>query len=402
MRSQKLETGRRSEDRRLHLLAPLLTATLLAACQPRLGPAPLDAAYTSVSLSGHASGPGAFRVSGLSSDELAALRGASLGDDDWRAILRVNVRGQNGPPMAGHYTVADDVLIFHPAFPPDHGREYVVRVDASRPPLRRPDGVFEKTITMPAASPTAPTVVTGLWPAAEVWPENLLRFYIHFSAPMSRTSAAGRVRLEDDAGNEITNAILPMDLDLWNRDLTRYTVFFDPGRVKRGIRPNLELGRALVAGRQYAIVVDADWRDGHGRPLQAPFRHVFTAGPEETRAIDPAAWRVNPPRAGTRDPLVVEFPWPLDRALLDRAMGVARAASEERTRGQAAIATRDHQWRFTPDQGWPAGAHDLVVLTFLEDPAGNAVGRAFEMDRFMRANAPTVGDETVKVRFTID
>ena len=368
-----------------------LVALTLAACQPRIASRPLDATYDD-----------AFRISGLSSDELAALRGASLSDDDWRAIVGVSVRDQDGPPMAGRYEVTDEALFFRPAFPPDAGRDYVVRVNASRPPLRRPAGVFEKTISMPAAAATAPTVVAGLWPAADVWPENLLRFYIHFSGPMSRTSAAGRVRLEDEHGREVTDAILPMDLDLWNGDLTRYTVFFDPGRVKRGIRPNLELGRAMVAGRRYAIVVDADWRDAHGKPLQSSFRHVFTAAPEETRAIDPAAWRVTPPRAGSRDPLVVQFPWPLDRALLARALGVARSGSTAALDGRIDVDQADRRWRFTPAGAWHAGEHDLVVLTLLEDPAGNAVGRAFEMKNFTRSDAAARQTDTVKVPFVIE
>jgi hypothetical protein len=262
--------------------------------------------------------------------------------------------------------------------------------------------VFEKTIAMPAAAATAPTVVTGLWPSSDVWPENLLRFYIHFSAPMSRTSAAGRVRLVDDRGREVEDAILPMDLDLWNADLTRYTVFFDPGRVKRGIRPNLEMGRAMVAGRRYAMVVDADWRDAHGTPLQSAFRHEFTAAPEETRAIEPAAWRITPPRAGSSDPLVVEFPWPLDRALLDRAIGVTRAGSNAPIAGRIEVDQSDRRWSFTPEAPWSAGEHDLVVLTFLEDPAGNAVGRAFEIKNFTRSEAAAGETDLVKRRFVIE
>jgi hypothetical protein len=210
------------------------------------------------------------------------------------------------------------------------------------------------------------------------------------------------VRLEDEDGREVTEALLPLDLDLWNADLTRYTVFFDPGRVKRGIRPNLELGRALIAGRRYTIVVDADWRDAAGRPLASAFRHVFTAGPEETRAIDPAAWRLTPPRRGTHQPLVVEFPSPLDRALLRRAIGVASGDSSAHLAGQIEVDAQDRRWAFTPEAPWPAGSYVLVVLRFLEDPAGNAVGRSFEMDRFSREEASASLADAVRIPFVID
>ena len=68
-------------------------------------------------------------------------------------------------------------------------------------------------------------------------PANQLRLYLHFSAPMDWRSGHEHVPLLDDAGQEVPDAFLPLDADFWNDDRTRYTVFFDPGRVKRGILP---------------------------------------------------------------------------------------------------------------------------------------------------------------------
>jgi hypothetical protein len=136
----------------------------------------------------------------------------------------------------------------------------------------------------------------------------------------------------DDAGQEVTDALLELEVDFWNDDHTRYTVFFDPGRVKRGIRPNRELGRALREGRRYAIVVDAAWRDANGQPLKASYRREFVAGPPVDSALNPRDWRIEPPAAGTRDPLVVTFPWPLHHGLLQRAVGVARPGAVGRSR----------------------------------------------------------------------
>jgi hypothetical protein len=46
------------------------------------------------------------------------------------------------------------------------------------------------------------------------------------------------------------------------------------------------------------------------------------------------------------------------------------------------------------------GAYSLVVLTILEDLAGNRIGRAFEVDRFDRADE-TAEPEKVLVPFQI-
>lgn len=58
------------------------------------------------------------------------------------------------------------------------------------------------------------------------------------------------MRILDEQGREIEDPFLPLDTELWSHDATRFTVLFDPGRVKRGILPNVEMGRALYPGRR--------------------------------------------------------------------------------------------------------------------------------------------------------
>ena len=67
-------------------------------------------------------------------------------------------------------------------------------------------------------------------------------------SPMSRQAGVDFVRLLDDNGREVRNAFLPLEADFWNPAHTRYTLFLDPGRVKRGILPNEQMGRALRSG----------------------------------------------------------------------------------------------------------------------------------------------------------
>ena len=336
-----------------------------------------------------------MRVTGLSSSELASLRDRPA--SDFGTVFAITVSGSETLPTAGRYSVTADAVEFHPTFPFDAGRLYTVKFDPSRLPTPRTDPPLITTIQIPAADAGAATRVVGVSPSDAVWPENLLRFYIQFSGPMSRTSALGHVRLEEANGSEVREPFLPLDVDLWNADRTRFTVFFDPGRVKRGIRPNVELGRALIVGKNYAIVVDAGWPDASGRPLSATFRFPFTAGPAEERAVTPADWRVTPPAAETRNPVVVTFPWPLDRALLQRAIGVA-AADGAMMSGEVRIDDQERRWSFSPRNSWRAGQYQLVVLTLLEDPAGNRVGRPFEIEMFQKPAKP---EERVTVPFTI-
>ena len=52
------------------------------------------------------------------------------------------------------------------------------------------------------------------------------------------------------------------------------------------------------------------------------FRHTFRAGPAVDEAIDIADWTLEVPEAGTREPLTVRFPRPLDHGIIVRALGV--------------------------------------------------------------------------------
>jgi len=245
---------------------------------------------------------------GWSSAELHVLRGTSLTPAAWDVIVRVSVATSPDIAIAARHTATTETVDVIPQFGLDPGREYVVRIDASQIPTTtaatsRSSVPTVSRLTVPDRPVSAATQVTAIYPSAAVWPENILRFYLHFSQPMSGTSAVGHVRLVDDQGADIADALLEVDVDLWSGDYIRRTVFFDPGRVKRDIRPNREMGRALVAGRQYAIVVSREWRDSTGQSLGEEFRHAFTAGPAVEEGLQLSEWTLSQPSAGSRQDL---------------------------------------------------------------------------------------------------
>ena len=73
----------------------------------------------------------------------------------------------------------------------------------------------------------------------------------------------------------------------------------------------------------------------------------------------------------------MKVPWPLDRALFLRTVGVTRDGTP--VEGEVEVIAGETEWRLTPATPWTRGAHELVVLSALEDPAGNQIGRAFEV-----------------------
>jgi hypothetical protein len=206
------------------------------------------------------------------------------------------------------------------------------------------------------------------------------------------------VRLLDDRGREVVDPFLPVDAELWNADRTRYTVFFDPGRQKRGILPNREMGPSLEAGRNYTLVVDGAWIDGNGNPLREPFTRRFRVAPPALAPLDPATWKIAAPREGTRSPIAVTFPRPLDHGLLLRAIGVRRDGRD--VIGEVQVDAHETRWVMTPAVPWIAGRYEVIALGILEDLAGNRIGRAFEVDDEHR---PAAEDEAkvTAVPFTL-
>ena len=67
-------------------------------------------------------------------------------------------------------------------------------------------------------------------------------------------------------------AYLELDQELWDPSGTRFTLFFDPGRIKRGLKPREELGPALEENKQYALAISREWRDAKGNRLEEAFR----------------------------------------------------------------------------------------------------------------------------------
>jgi hypothetical protein len=307
--------------------------------------------------------------------------------EEWTAVLKISV-GPDQPAMIGQYAIESGTIRFTPMFPLDRGRQYHV---VFLPPGGQP---LTATVGLPAPDTTPVTTVAQVFPTGDVIPENQLRLYIHFSASMGMRGGLDYIQLLDEAGKEVVDPFLPLDAEFWNEDRTRYTVFFDPGRQKRGIAPIADMGRSLTEGRSYTLVVDSQWRDGNGLPLKQTYRRTFKVGPPDERPLDPKAWKIVEPVAGSNEPLSITFPEPLDHGLLLRALGVL-GPNRRPLEGQVRVGTNELIWSFSPAEPWQAGAHHIVAFAMLEDLAGNRIGRAFEVDQFDRTDSSNEPERTL-------
>jgi hypothetical protein len=299
---------------------------------------------------------GAFKVTGWTAPEPAG---------GWPSIFTVST-GRDLPALFGTYSIEGGSLTFRPRYPLASGVTYHA---VFHPPGSAP---VEATFHGPEAVAAPEARVTAMYPSSPVLPANQLKLYIVFSAPMQGGDFWPSIHLIDQDGKA---AYLPfVGQELWNRDNTRLTLIFDPGRIKRGVKPNVDLGPVLVEGKRYTLIIDREFKDVNGRLMAEPFRHEFAIGGDERRAVDTALWKLSQPKAGTRDPLVLRFDRPLDYALLSDAFQIAGVS------GMATIGPGETEWRLQPTQLWRAGEHQVVIDMALEDLAGNRIGRAFDVD----------------------
>ena len=289
--------------------------------------------------------------------------------------------GEAGPAIFGGYTLAARTLSFRPAFGLVRGATY--RAAAYDGTQTRPIATVDYQV--PAATAAAePTVVRSITPSGESLPANVLRFYVTFSRPMREgREVLERIRLFDEAGNEIRSPW--RDIELWNADATRLSLFLHPGRIKQGVNLREQLGPLLEPNRKYVLVIGGDLRDSQGTPLGRDVRHAFSTTAEVRIRIDVAAWQVTLPAAGSSNSLGVRFDRPLDAALALRLVRVLDAAGNE-VPGAATLSDGERVWNFTPSAPWRDERYAVVADTVLEDQVGNTPVRIFDND----LAAPTV------------
>jgi hypothetical protein len=328
-------------------------------------------------------------VTGLNAASLRRLQRANWKLPQWQRLLSVYSDPQNEhiphnlPPMSGVYRVESGLLRFEPRFPLEPGITY----RAIFRPARLPgggdpaDGEVTSLFQLPANKPNPSTTVKTVYPSAEIVPENLLKFYIHFSAAMSRGRIYEHIQLRDEVGKQIELPFLEIDEELWDPTMTRLTLFIDPGRIKRGVRPLEEVGPALEAGKSYTLVIGSELKDGAGNPLKETFRKEFKVVPPDRDPPAPSTWKIQSPQAGTREPLALAFADPMDHALALRLITVT-GESGEMIDGEAELENQERSWIFTPSGPWRRGAYKLVIQTTLEDLAGNNIGKPFDVDLF--------------------
>jgi len=318
---------------------------------------------------------------------------ATVPAERYADVFSVSVDAPDVPAMLGQYRVEGKTLLFVPQYGIQPGVRYraVARLPGMSPITSVVD--IPKTVVKPT------TVVDRVYPTTNLLPENQLKFYIQFSRPMARGFAYEHMYLLDEAGAKVPVPFLELTEELWDPDGRRFTIFFDPGRIKRGLLSQEELGPSLVQGKSYTFVVDKGWLDEEGNPLVADFRKTFKVVREDRKVGDVKAWSIRKPPSGTRNVLTVAFPEPLDHAILQREVEVFDSSGKAIS-GSVSIGAEEKSWIFTPAAAWKKGSYSIEVGTTVADLAGNMINRPFEIDVFEKVD--NLARKTRTIKFNVE
>jgi hypothetical protein len=243
-------------------------------------------------------------------------------------------------------------------------------------------GVIAASVAL-ALSGATPKVVS-ISPAAGSIPANTLRLYVTFDHPARGLVATRDLRLLDDAGQTIDGVFMDFGQDLWSPDGRRLTVLFDPGRVKRGVEGDGDSAAPLQVGHGFTVEVS-------GR------RFHYEVTPAVRTAIAPQSWRLDLPKAGSRETLTVTFDREMDDALLRDQLEIVDAQGQPQP-GQVKVSANGMVWSWRPAHSWRIGVYHLVAGISLEDVSGNRIGEALDHD----VGSPEAPGENSDVPFTVE
>jgi hypothetical protein len=300
---------------------------------------------------------------------------------DWKSWLNVFVEleetSQNAPQsILGSYSKSGSEIIFTPRFP------FSDRVAYRAEFIRLDKNIRLISKWQPNPNSKFPsTEVSNIYPTSKILPENLLKFYLTFSNPMSGGHVYDYIHLYDEKDQEVELPFLELSEELWDTSMQRLTLFIDPGRIKRGVKPLEDIGPSLEAGKQFRLVINKNWKDASGSPLKNEIEKEFRVALPDRQSIAPNTWEIRIPKVGSLQALVIKFGEPLDYALAQRVIELL-SADGHRLEGTNKLQANETELHFIANTAWSKGNYRIRIRTLLEDLAGNNVGKPFEVDVF--------------------
>ena len=296
---------------------------------------------------------------------LSKRGGEKLGYEEL-AVFVTNAMGENSPiPVQGKFSLHAAYLVFTPYFPFERGLTYTVRTK-----LSDTDQYAYYEFRLEADKVPEIAELLQIYPSGEALPENLLRFYFYFNTPMKKGEALKHIHLVDAGGTVDKQAFMQFKQELWSPDGKRLTLLFDPGRIKRGVSTNMELGPSLLKGKRYQLMISNEWQDVYGQSLVNHTTKQIQVVNAYRHHIKIDEWEIDIPKVNTNQGVTVRFDRIMDYALI-QSMITMEDVNHNQIAGYWKTLEHEKQIQFIPEKNWQKGTYQIVFDHRLEDVAGN-------------------------------
>lgn len=296
--------------------------------------------------------------------------------------------GSSAAAVLGKVSKVGETLTFQPVFPFRKGVAYTAFWNVHH----------RFSFTIPHTGTV--TKLEAIYPSGQSVPANLLKIYLHFSAPMGEGRAYEHLTLINTVGDTIRQPFVPLQPELWSEDRRRLTLWLDPGRVKRGLLSHETHGVVLMTGKKYRLQIHPDWKDASGQRLGKSYQKTFQVIHPDYRQPRPDDWTLQLPKAGSSKPLIIDFGEPMDQALASRHIQIQQR-SERSLTGTVLLKNAETQWYFYPESSWKSGTYTVVINSSLEDLAGNNLNRSFDREIIEGSEGKISAKDFQALEFTI-
>lgn len=317
---------------------------------------------------------------------------AKAGDatDSLESKLSVRLATEgNTTPIAGSYQKQNNTVVFEPLIPFTRGLSYAIILN----------NTTIGKIKIPEADQKDAPELLSIYPAKDTLPENLLKMHFRFSKPMREGQSVRHLTLINNTSDTLKGTFLDLQPELWNEEGTLLTLWLDPGRIKRDLQPNQQMGTPLQANNNYTLLISEQWKDKNGTALIKSYRKDFVTTARDSISPDPKKWSVKTPALSSRQSLLIQFHESLDHNLAATTLHIIDKNNTTVT-GVWKTNEQASEVSFITEYRWTEGDYLLQIESRLEDLAGNNINRAFDVDVRYKAK-PASAKEIVSIPFTI-
>lgn len=334
-------------------------------------------------------------ASPLVSDAIVeAIESNEISFQQWSSFFTIRT-STSTRQVLGEYTVKDNRICFTPRFLPDPDVQYIATFSFEQLgqviTLKTSKKELQEVITFEGLKNTI-TRILDLAPSQDTLPANLLRGYVYFSSPMGFGNPYDHIALLNSQGEQMQDVFVELPEGLWNDDRTRLTLLFHPGRVKRGVGPNVKQGSILEPGEQYQLTISQAWMDANGNPLDDTYRKEFIAGPAIRSTMELDDWKIG----SEEDNVIIETGRPVDLEMSRRMLRILDANDVEFP--FETVKVSENQIILTSTSLQSGANYRLEINPKLEDICGNTFLNPFDYKEGSRQ----IEGETLALPFTMN